>query len=113
MAGFPLPVLRYFAKPNSPQVQLLQPNSGNILSAKQLIRFVWQEFAGASAYKLEVYQGETSILSAILAAGKTSYFAPPWLKERSRQPLRWQIKALNADGSVLAESAVNDFRIQP
>ncbi|AKG24455.1 hypothetical protein IJ00_04910 [Calothrix sp. 336/3] len=113
VAGFTLPVLRYFVTPSPTKLQLLQPVPGNILSVKEVLRFVWQEFAGATAYKLEVQQGEKSLLSAILPPDKTSYTAPPWLKENLQQPLRWQVTALKADGSVLVESTVSEFQIQP
>lgn len=113
VAGFPLPVLRYFITGSERRLSLIQPNDGAKLSLRQPIQFKWQGVDGASAYKLEVKQGGVVVLSALLRADQTSYTAPPWLKEKTQQPLQWQVQALKEDGSAIVESAVNGFQIQP
>lgn len=119
VAGFPLPVLRYYVSSrNSPQrtgttsIQLLLPNQGAELATSQPISFSWKESQGASAYKLEVESNKKSILSAVLDAKTTSYTAPPWLQEKIGQTLRWRVQAIAPGGQTMAESQWSEFQLQ-
>lgn len=111
VAGFSLPVLRYFVTQDKRQLNLIQPDEGAKLSNQQPIQFKWQGVDGANAYKLEVKQGEDVVLSAILRANQTSYTAPPWLREKTQQPLQWQVQALKEDGTTIVKSTVSKFEI--
>jgi hypothetical protein len=119
VAGFPLPVLRYYVSSgNSPllrattSIQLLLPNQGALLATSQPISFKWQESQGASAYKLEVESNKTPILRAVLDAKTTSYTAPPWLQEKTGQTLRWRVQAIAPGGQTVAESQWSEFQFQ-
>jgi hypothetical protein len=113
VAGFPLPVLRYFVTNDKRQLNLVQPNDRARLSVQQSIQFKWQGVDGAQGYKLEVSQGAVVVLSALLGANQTSYTAPPWLKEKIQQPLQWRVQALKEDGTTIVESPPREFQIQP
>lgn len=112
VAGFPLPVLRYFVASEPSDLQLLQPNNNAQLSAKQPIRFEWQTVENAIAYKLEIKQNSKVVLSALLKPTQTSYTAPSWLNEKTQQVLQWQVQAIKNDRSVLKSSRVQEFQIR-
>lgn len=121
VAGFPLPVLRYFVTSEQSGLQLLQPSNNAQLSAKQPIRFQWQAVKDAVpselrsaliAYKLEIKQNSTVVLSALLTPTQTSYTAPSWLNEKTQQSLQWQVQVIGKDRSVLTNSRVQEFQIR-
>lgn len=111
VAGFPLPVLRYFITPNESGLQLLSPKSNAQLSTQQPIEFKWQAVTGAASYKLEVKSQDKLILSALIAPDTNSYMAPPWLKETKERSLTWKVQALKADGSPLLESQPQNLQL--
>lgn len=112
VASFPLPVLRYFVTSDLSGLQLLSPSDNAQLSAKQPIRFQWQAVKDAIAYKLEIKQNSTVVLSALLTPTQTSYIAPSWLNEKTQQLLQWQVQAIGKDHSVLTNSRVQEFQIR-
>ncbi len=93
VAGFPLPVLRYFvggsqSAPVTASAQkrlaLLQPNDEAVLSLGQPVDFSWAEDGQAAFYRLEVEDAQGQpVLSALLPAGSGVYRAPSWLKEKA------------------------------
>lgn len=118
VAGFPLPVLRYYVGASSPAmseipttISLLQPEFAARFSPTQPIRFRWQALPEAKFYRLEVQQGDESILSAIVDSKTISYPAPPWLRE-SAETLRWWVLAIAARGKTLAQSIWREFELQ-
>lgn len=104
VAGFPLPIFRYTIIPKPNAIALLQPNPNTQIPTGQQLRFSWEGIEGAGGYKLEVKQSQRVIFSALLSRNTTSYTAPPWLNRTKGSDLSWQVKALNADGSLLTES---------
>jgi hypothetical protein len=118
VAGFPLPVLRYYVSANSktdaPQtLSLIQPEPNAQLSLTQTITFQWRAVSEAHSYQLEVREqnDEKLILSAILDNQTTQYVAPPWLHERVGQSLRWRVIAIANNGSVLVQSNWSEFKL--
>jgi hypothetical protein len=111
VAGFPMPVFRYFITTNSEKLTLLEPSANSQLLPGQPIRFAWQGIEGAGGYKLEVKDREKIILSAVLSPDRRNYNAPPWLKISPQTSLNWRIQALKKDGSILAESESQKFQI--
>jgi hypothetical protein len=67
--------------------------------------------SAAKGYKLEIKDGDRAILSALLSADRTTYTAPPWLKQKTNKSLTWQVQALDLNGSILAESVPQQFQI--
>jgi hypothetical protein len=111
VAGFPMPVFRYVMTANPNRLTLISPLSNSQIAIGQPIRFSWVKIGSARGYKLVIKDGERVILSALLEADRTTYNAPPWLKQNTKKFLTWQIQALNGDGSVLTESVDRQFQI--
>jgi hypothetical protein len=126
VAGFSLPVLRYYvgngnypAAPNGlpsppPAAALLQllPDDQVLLAPDQPIDFKWSPIERAATYRLEIVdlQGNP-IISAILPGdtakpGNTLvYRAPPWLKDRVRDTVaRWRVLAFDELGKQIDQT---------
>jgi hypothetical protein len=112
VAGFPLPVLRYFVgagpPPTAAALTLLTPGEGPGPARGGALVFSWDWSGGAEAsvFRLEITEeGGKSILSALLPGGVRAYRAPSWLRERAGDaPVRWRVTALGEKGKSLAES---------
>jgi hypothetical protein len=123
VAGFPLPMLRYYvgsaghAQPTltAAPLTLLLPMSNAVLDAHQPLDFRWSETGTAMLYRLEVEDAAGNpMLSALLPAGSGAYHAPPWLKAKaSNKPLRWRVLALDQSGKTLTESSWQSLRLIP
>jgi hypothetical protein len=112
VAGFSLPVLRYFVGPASDDnavVRLLAPEENQVFAAGQTIEFTWLDVTKATVYRLELVDATgKSVLSALLPAGKGFYRAPPWLGQQSKvDELRWRVIALDESGQQVG---VSDWR---
>jgi hypothetical protein len=114
VAGFPLPVLRYYVGRTqaSNTLNLLQPGPGETMNAGAVVKFRWEAVANTAVYRLEVFAAQTLVVSALLNGNTIAYTAPPWLKDQAGQTLRWQVKALDRDGKPILESAPQEFSIQ-
>lgn len=115
VAGFPMPVLRYFVGAGSGLVALLTqltPAENTIFGATQVIDFAWMDVERATVYRLEITDSsDKSVLSALLPRGTGTYRAPSWLRERaSSEMLRWRVIALDETGQQLAESPWRNLR---
>ena len=118
VAGFPLPVLRYFvgsvpAGVAPGELTLVAPRAGAALGADAALDFVWTQAASATLYRLELADdaGEP-IFSAVVQQGIGSYRAPAFVREKSATgALRWRVVALGADGRVLATTDWRDLRV--
>lgn len=115
VAGFPMPVLRYFVGAGSgvvtPLTQLT-PAENKIFGATQVIDFAWMDVERATVYRLELTDSSgKSVLSALLPPGTGTYRAPSWLRERaSTGVLRWRVIALDEAGQPVAESPLRTLR---
>jgi len=105
VAGFPMPVLRYFvgSVPSdlmlAPGLAQLQPAPDATLAAGAL-QFAWSLTRDAAVYRLEIADGEGQLLhAAVLQQGIGSYDAPSWLSQRvPAGEILWRVVALGADG---------------
>ena len=121
VAGFPLPVLRYFVGGGGSTIStagtlvLVLPTDNAVLSANQPLDFRWSETGAAALYRLEVEDvAGKPVLSAFLPAGSGAYHAPPWLKDKAaNKPLRWRVLALDQSGKILSESPWQGLRLIP
>jgi hypothetical protein len=111
VAGFPMPVLRYFIGTNDGKLALIEPLADTQLSQLKPIQFAWQGVGAAGGYRLEIKDQDRIVLSALLSADRTTYTAPPWLKDKTQKSLTWRVQALKNDGSVLSESPSQQFQI--
>lgn len=119
VAGFPLPVLRYYvgapdlvaALPQRPPVRiaLMLPIEGGRLGEEQPM-FSWVDVDGASLYRLEVEASGERVLAALVRPGVSHYVAPPWLAEKLTPDARWRVLAFDARNNVIAESAWRALR---
>lgn len=120
VAGFPMPVLRYFVSPerqplgtvDAGRLRLLQPLPGQATDSGQPVTFAWMDAPGAVVYELSVESDDEPVLSAILRAGTEVYTAPPWLAEHASEPLRWRVRALDASGRQQAASEWRSLDLQ-
>ncbi len=106
-----MPVFRYVLTANPARIAPISPVPNSKIAIGTRIRFSWQGISSAQGYKLEVKDGDRTILSALLSAKSNTYIAPPWLKLKTNQLLTWQIQALNGDGSILTKSDPQQFQI--
>ncbi len=114
VAGFPLPVLRYYvgSSPDANALELVQPKAGATITAGSVVQFQWQAVPNVQTYRLDIFSGKQAILSALLDAKTTSYTAPPWLNDQVGKPLSWQVKAIDANNKTIVESALQQFSMQ-
>ncbi len=116
VAGFPMPVLRYYVGSSEvlPALEsilvqkealtlMLPLDEATITSAKP-INLSWVEKGNADYYKLEVEQDGTPLFSAIVKPGISSYTLPPFINTEPGMTLRWRVSAMNAQGGIVAES---------
>ncbi|MCS7101353.1 MAG: hypothetical protein NZL99_06590 [Burkholderiaceae bacterium] len=120
VAGFPLPVARYYvgspelvaALPQRPpaRVELMLPMEDGRLN-EALPAFSWIDVDGAALYRLEVEAGGALVLSALVRPGVSNYVAPPWLAEKLVRPARWRVLALDARQGMVGESPWRALRV--
>jgi hypothetical protein len=107
VAGFALPVLRYFvgvggpAGPAGTRLRLLEPGPDATAARGRTLVFSWSTVPAAVLYRLEVRAADGSVvLSAVLQAGVASYAAPPFLlADHAGELLEWRVVVLNAEGA--------------
>jgi len=113
VAGFPMPVLRYYvgsvdAVPVEPRgsLALRLPAHGATRTAEAPLAFSWFPHREASGYRLEVESDDARPLaSAVVPRAMSTYVAPPWFRALWSGPVRWRVVALDAVGRPLARSA--------
>jgi hypothetical protein len=118
VAGFPLPVLRYFVG-NGPDnsslgtLVLLQPDDKATFLPDQPVEFTWADITEGSFFRLEISDlQDQPILSAMFLPGTGHYRAPPWLKDKANnRVLHWRVVALDRNGQTIIESPWRNFRL--
>ncbi len=114
VAGFPMPVLRYFvatadeiaaARQGGGTIRLLSPEAEAKLEFGVPLEFRWAGGAGAAFYRLEIVDATgNEVLAAMIRGGQYSYVPPPWLFESASGALQWRLTALGDDGRQLGSS---------
>ncbi|HET9316180.1 MAG TPA: hypothetical protein VFQ51_11370, partial [Vicinamibacteria bacterium] len=119
VAGFPMPVLRYFVGGGGPVaagshggLHLLQPAEGAVLTTGPA-DFTWAGSAAAALYRLELSDAAGQpVLSALLQPGVGAYRAPSWLREKAAGgQVRWRVVALGPTGESVAETDWRALRL--
>ncbi|MFN0084390.1 MAG: hypothetical protein ACKVX9_03290 [Blastocatellia bacterium] len=117
VAGFPIPVLRYFVGSGQPvdslPPRLLAPAENALMGAGQPIEFRWTRMDDAALYRLEIVDpAGQSILSALLQPQTLNYLAPSWLGETAPGAvLQWRVSALDQTGAKLAETPWRNLQL--
>lgn len=123
VAGFPMPVLRYFvtqgggsepaAGEAAVQVVQLEPAADAAVASGTLVVFRWTADPRAVYYRLEVEATpRQSLLAAVIPSGTLEYRAPPWLAEKalSVEAGRWRVVVLDAAGKPIRQTAWRALR---
>jgi hypothetical protein len=110
VAGFPLPVLRYFVGSGqaggASSLLLGAPADNAFAEAGQQIDFSWTRAPGAALYYLEIAdQSGKVILSALTQPLTLNYRAPSWLREAAPGTiLQWRVSSLDQNGAKTTET---------
>lgn len=120
VAGFPMPVLRYYVGSRKKlktiedtihvnDLHLMLPQDETSLDVNKAYEFSWVGVKDASIYLLEIFSDDILIASATLKAGQESYMAPPHYFKNINKTLKWSVKALDNEGAVLAKSSTRSI----
>ena len=115
VAGFPLPVLRYFvgAAGDSPAnvIRQLAPADNKTFAPKDSVDFAWLDIDRGAFFQVVVTDTDgKTLMTAILPARIGTYRAPPWLREGAGQKgVRWRVRALDENGQLIGESPLRSF----
>ncbi len=123
VAGFSLPVLKYYVSngsSSSPAIvannlHLIGPDDQAMLSPNKPIDFTWSLIEKALTYRFEVEDLQSApVISAILPTGNGSYRAPPWFQNRvGDRIVRWRVTAFDSDGHQLSNTEWRALRFGP
>jgi hypothetical protein len=122
VAGFPMPVLRYFvgsgeslaALAVDPRaLQLIAPAHDQRLGAGDALVFAWVQTEPTPLARLEVEVDGKVAYSALVKAGTGSYAAPPFVRQQlAGKRARWRVVALDARGEPAARSEWRAFAVE-
>jgi hypothetical protein len=119
VAGFPLPVLRYFVGAagdlTANVVRQLTPADNKTFAPKDSVDFEWLDIDSGAFYQVVVTDTDgKTLVTAVLPARIGTYRAPPWLRERAGQKaVRWRVRALDENGQIIGESPQRSFTFAP
>ena len=121
VAGFALPVLRYFVGSGSDperiaaastSVRLFAPAAATTVKPAEAVEFSWVEAEPAALARLEVEADGRRSFGAVVRGGSGRYVAPPHFgAQHAGKTLRWRVVLLDAEGSELARSGWQELRV--
>ena len=123
VAGFSLPVLRYYVSNGAaPQLATipgtalvsLSPDDQAELMPDKPINFTWSHLENVGTYRLEVQDMQAHpVISAIMRGNTESYRAPSWFKARvDGAVVRWKVSAFDQQGRVIGETDWRSLRVK-
>jgi hypothetical protein len=118
VAGFPMPVLRYYvgnagSTITPSELSLIAPLPGFVVVENAPLEFRWNERGGAPFHQLEIRDAANIVvLTAILDAPVKHYVAPPWLRTNATGKLSWRVAAIDADGQILGTTAWRELEVK-
>lgn len=123
VAGFPLPVLKYYVSNGTPaqaalttgtELFLVGPEDHALLDNSQPVDFAWTLIERAATYRLEVEDMQSApVIAAIVPAGAGSYRAPSWFRERiGTAVVRWRVSAFDQNARPISQTAWRDLRLR-
>jgi hypothetical protein len=119
LAGFALPVLRYFVGVSESQaaapLALISPAEGATVNNPQSPLFTWVENHPGAFVRLEITdRTEKSLLNSLLRVGTMYYRAPSWLRARDVDGnLRWRVVMFDQSGRQIAAAPWRGLRFGP
>jgi len=115
VAGFPMPVLRYYVGNSSnanigPDAKTDPFAENENLNSPLILR--WKTVPNAKIYRLEIEDDERKkIFSAVLLASTRQYQLPSFIRQlTASKRLRWKIAAIDESGKTLEET--NFFEVK-
>jgi hypothetical protein len=120
VAGFAMPVLRYYVGTGgvgqfdefNAADNLLAPADQAEFTASESILTTWPQVSQARYYRL-VFENLTGVVvfSAVLTRDQRSYRTPSWLLEQpGNNTLRWRVLAFDSGGALLNETPRRTLR---
>ena len=120
VAGFPLPVLRYYVGSAMPallpgELALVAPVMDATLAPESALDFEWTQVPAALLYRLELADmAGTQLFAAVVQQGIGTFRAPPFVRDRAADGrLHWRVVALGAEGSELGATGWRELRLSP
>lgn len=123
VAGFPLPVLRYYVgvdgndlvAPVPGVLYALYPITDAAFAPEAAVDFSWTEVVQAALYRVAVRDGmEMRVLEAVVPASLNTYRAPPWLAERATDgTIQWRVEALDFGGNLIGRTPWRSLHFSP
>jgi hypothetical protein len=121
VAGFAMPVLRYYVGTggeaqidefNSIERELVPTDLAEYRSGQSIL-FSWPSVAGTKFYKVIIENAAgAEVLSAVLLSDTRTYSAPSWLTANTSGDLvRWRVLAINGRGTKLSETVTRTLRL--
>jgi hypothetical protein len=122
VAGFPMPVLRYYVGSGTSSNSIIAsnniliqsfPEERALLPTDRPIEFGWLLLKGAGLYRLEIADlAGNVVLSAMVLGESGAYRSPPWLKERPRSSLlQWRVIAFDNRGAQIDATDWRAFKL--
>ena len=118
VAGFPMPVLRYFV--GSPEslsslrqstqsvtaggVALVLPEDGARFAGGRRVQLSWVDSANGAIYRIEFANDKETVFIALVKPGIGQYEAPSFLRDQPEKTLRWRVVSLGRGGEVIGAS---------
>ncbi len=112
VAGFALPVLRYYvgtadtpeATPRFQGLELLAPADGHARPEAGELRVSWQQIPNAALYRVEFANAESPVAEAYVGSENTEYLALAETLGATDALLAWRVLALDHAGTTIARS---------
>jgi len=123
VAGFPMPVLRYYVGPHEKlnkirelaiqnNLQLMLPQNEQSISSGKSHEFSWIGVKDVKFYRLVIKADNKIISSAIVPAGQESYMAPEWIFTNENSSLKWSVEAIDNTGDIFARSKTRSIKVK-
>ncbi len=118
LAGFALPVLRYFVGKAETQatgpLTLMTPADEATIGDGQLLIFRWTESQSGAFVRLEINdENEKPVLNVLLPVRAEHYRAPSWLRAKANGGnLRWRVVMFDEKGQQIAATPWRGLRLE-
>jgi PKD repeat protein len=113
------PILKYFVLSHENIIATVTPADGFVAKEKEIPEFSWEEPKGASKYQiafanyLYAFLGEDNAVSWLDAGTRLKYTPAieTWNNISRNRWTYWQVRALDTNNNVVAESDIHDIKV--